>query len=552
MANFCHQCGKRLDGREGGVCPDCGAALETGSKEGPVVEGELGSREHRATSSRGISVQDVAFGPGASVKVGGGDDPETLSDEGGTAGADSPAQFSAKVGDLVMGRDSRLTITGPSTTIIQKDAWGEKVAAYRALLSNRVTNQESRMVELHSEELIQEGERLGLPRAECVRQLHEFGEAMELACARERQAKRYRVRRNRHSPAEGVVSMAELVQWLNAHAKLKEIPEVEMVGTGVWRPVWNMDEVFYDPELQLVCAQTLQPLQRQDAVRCGKCRAVYHRQFLGSGGLCRHCTPKPDALEASPLHPSGLFIRSGFDSRRWKELPPGRFQMGSPVGEREREADEALHWVTLTRGLLVHATPVTEKLYAEVRGTGGGREDYAQTQVSWYDAVGFCNALSRSMGLLPCYEIGEAAPPGKHPQVRWRREIRGVRLLTEAEWEYACRGGGCGASECADPRKLLDHAVYDTEEPEPVGVRKPNGFGLHDMLGSVWEWVWDCRHEYPHVEVADPATSSDGWQKVLRGGSFGDPAARCRCAQRFYAAATAHLDTFGFRIAVTV
>jgi formylglycine-generating enzyme required for sulfatase activity len=152
-------------------------------------------------------------------------------------------------------------------------------------------------------------------------------------------------------------------------------------------------------------------------------------------------------------------------------------------------------------------------------------------RVSWFDAVTFCNMVSESAGLKPCYRIqGET--------VEWVGS-EGYRLPTEAEWEYACRAGSqtrwCFGD---DEGNLGEYAWYNAnaDAPQPVERKRANVWGLYDMHGNVWEWCWDWEAEYPELpprySLADPRGPGQGTLRVLRGGSFEYEAGHVRCADR--------------------
>lgn len=150
--------------------------------------------------------------------------------------------------------------------------------------------------------------------------------------------------------------------------------------------------------------------------------------------------------------------------------------------------------------------------------------------VTWFEAVLWCNAASRVAGLDPAYRVS-----GR--DVRWDVRSAGYRLLTEAEWEHACRAGTSG------PRYGPTRAVAWTADdggdgPRPVAGRLPNGFGLHDTLGNVWEWCWD---------YAD--TARYGEYRSLRGGGWADRPWSVRAGVRRGSAPDARIEDVGLRVA---
>ncbi|MFF7469698.1 SUMF1/EgtB/PvdO family nonheme iron enzyme [Streptomyces sp. NPDC008092] len=184
------------------------------------------------------------------------------------------------------------------------------------------------------------------------------------------------------------------------------------------------------------------------------------------------------------------------------------------------------------------ACPVTQALYAQVTGR---RPSTAQgdrlpvESVSWWDAVRFCNALSERDGFAPAYRF-----PADGEGAEWDASADGYRLPTEAEWEHACRAGTTG------PRygELDDIAWYrgnSDERIHDVGARHPNAWGLHDMLGNVWDWCWDVYD----AEVY-------GTYRVLRGGGWFDEHWSCRASARRRSHPAFQVDDVGFRVARSV
>jgi formylglycine-generating enzyme required for sulfatase activity len=173
----------------------------------------------------------------------------------------------------------------------------------------------------------------------------------------------------------------------------------------------------------------------------------------------------------------------------------------------------------------------------------------AAVAISWNGAVEFCNALSRMAGLEPCYDLET-----------WDCDFakNGFRLPTEAEWEYACRGGTRTVYFSGDdPESLMPYAWFDqkteTINERLVGKKKPNPFGLYDMLGNVWEWCNDWyRHDYyiqsPEENPTGPPSSRWGLMRVCRGGSRSSGPLACRSATRRGNPPAARNSTIGFRV----
>jgi len=209
-------------------------------------------------------------------------------------------------------------------------------------------------------------------------------------------------------------------------------------------------------------------------------------------------------------------------------IPAGRFAMGSSRGR----ADEApIHGVWVD-AFYMDVYEVTQQRYGElVRGNPShfkGPKNPVE-QVSWPAAALYCNARSRAEGLEPCYDEATAG---------CRFGATGYRLPTEAEWEYACRGGAdTDYSFGDDAGKLGDYAWYADNSlgtTHPVGEKKPNPWGLFDMHGNVGEWcndVYESRY-YRSSPEKNPRGPTRHDEFVLRGGAWNSSAEECRSAYR--------------------
>ncbi|RZS34243.1 formylglycine-generating enzyme required for sulfatase activity [Herbihabitans rhizosphaerae] len=181
------------------------------------------------------------------------------------------------------------------------------------------------------------------------------------------------------------------------------------------------------------------------------------------------------------------------------------------------------------------ATPVTQEHYAQITGKRPSEAHGDQLPVetvSWWDAVRFCDALSISEGLTPAYH-----PHEDDESIEWDTASDGYRLPTEAEWEHACRAGTTDA-RYGQLDDIAWHRRNSGERPHDVATRQPNAWGLHDMLGNVWEWCWD---------LYDPDVY--GTYRVLRGGGWFDEHWSCRASVRRRSHPTLAIDDVGFRVA---
>jgi len=227
-------------------------------------------------------------------------------------------------------------------------------------------------------------------------------------------------------------------------------------------------------------------------------------------------------------------------------IPKGTFQMGSPESEEDRYENETQHEVTISKDYYLGVTEVTQGQYEKVMGTNPSyfqkrvirKSDssmYPVEQVSWEDAVEFCAKLS---------DLPEEKAAG-----------RIYRLPTEAEWEYACRAGSKTAYSFGESSEsLTDYAWFDgnsNDQTHPVGEKKANAWGLHDMHGNVWEWCNDQYGDYPVVAVTDPSGPQERSLRVFRGGCWGNVAADCRSAFRGWISPSVRSGNFGFRVALS-
>jgi formylglycine-generating enzyme required for sulfatase activity len=228
-------------------------------------------------------------------------------------------------------------------------------------------------------------------------------------------------------------------------------------------------------------------------------------------------------------------------------IPAGELWMGSPDSDRHAAADERPRQkVKITQPFLLSRKEITQAQYEEVMGTNpsafsrkGRFKDRVKEKetgqlpvesVSWLDAVCFCNRLSERHGLEPYYKIN-----GERVTVRGGK---GYRLPTEAEWEYAARGGTSTTwpfgEKVADLGQYAWFADNAGDVTHPVGGKKANPFGLFDMAGNVPEWCWD-RYDpeyYGRQPASDPAGPGYGAIRVFRGGAWNSRAPETRPAGR--------------------
>ena len=197
-------------------------------------------------------------------------------------------------------------------------------------------------------------------------------------------------------------------------------------------------------------------------------------------------------------------------------IAPGAFMMGLENGNTDNT--QPVHQVSVSE-FYMSVTEITQRQFQRVMGKNPSRvigNNLPVENVSWFDAVRFCNKISELAGLDLCYNMDT-----------WQCDFsnNGWRLPTEAEWEYACRAGSNG-KYCFgnDKSRLTEYAWYgaNANGTYPVGIKKPNAWGLYDMHGNVYEWCNDFydKNYYINSPFDNPIGPQSGTYRVLRGGSW--------------------------------
>lgn len=259
-------------------------------------------------------------------------------------------------------------------------------------------------------------------------------------------------------------------------------------------------------------------------------------------------------------------------------IPPGEFQQGASESEidvfsklegRSMATDGPQHRVRLTQPFYMGVSEVTQAEYQAVIGNNPSKfapagefaaqvpdidtTKYPVENVSWFDAVEFCNALSRREKLAPCYERN-----GDEVTIV---ADTGYRLPTEAEWEYACRAGTESPWSFGEQDALFEQFAWVAGNGEfrshPVGQLKPNPFQLHDLHGNLWEWCQDVFDPRYYESLTDPTTVDPtgpppAGVRCMRGGVWDNTIRLCRCVHRGANLSTTHNASVGLRVVRTM
>ena len=229
---------------------------------------------------------------------------------------------------------------------------------------------------------------------------------------------------------------------------------------------------------------------------------------------------------------SGQTDGSGPHGMEFVRIPAGEFLMGSNSSLAKFD-EQPITQVRISREFWLGKYEVTQEQWQAVMGTNPSRFSVCGRcpveRVSWNDVQDFIRKLNeRERGTGYVY-----------------------RLPTEAEWEYAARAGTTGDRYAQDVDKIAWHVANSGLSTYSVGQKEPNAWGLHDMLGNVWEWVQDWYGPYPGGSVTDPAGPSSGSHRVLRGAGWANPASRCRAPERYREPPTFSQGVEGFRLVRT-
>ncbi|WP_209970844.1 formylglycine-generating enzyme family protein [Paenibacillus eucommiae] len=209
------------------------------------------------------------------------------------------------------------------------------------------------------------------------------------------------------------------------------------------------------------------------------------------------------------------------------KIPAGKIQL--------RDDRTNSQWMAEIKPFLLAPYPVTMELYAAITTKAPVSSEGEQkpvVNISWNDAITFCNLLSQKAGLKACYSISD---DGANIICDW--ESDGYRLPSEAEWQYACKAG-TSTYRYGEIDKIAWYHDNSDGRSHNVGKKEPNAWGLYDMLGNVWEWCWDVYDEKVY-----------GSYRIFRGGSWAEEERGCGATCRRRSHPTFSIDDLGFRLA---
>jgi formylglycine-generating enzyme required for sulfatase activity len=242
-----------------------------------------------------------------------------------------------------------------------------------------------------------------------------------------------------------------------------------------------------------------------------------------------------------------LLTGAVFGQANFVRVEGGTFQMGTASGGND---ERPVHTVTV-KSFSMGKYEVTQKEWQEVMGNNPSSrnkaEDWPVETVSWFDAIEYCNKRSIKEGLTPAYR-------GSGDNITCDWNANGYRLPTEAEWEFAAKGGikdSYLTYEYSGSNIVDAVAWYGGNSGKItwlVGIRAPNSLGIYDMSGNVSEWCWDRYGGYSSEAQTDPRGAVSGANRVVRGGSWFYPATYVRSAFRGYFTPSIRSDDLGFRL----
>lgn len=314
--------------------------------------------------------------------------------------------------------------------------------------------------------------------------------------------------------------------FINCDAK--NIPEIAKYCPKCGRPLANKDGII---ELFNEGIMLIQELKRSDQWK--KIVQHYSSNEILTNYFKTEIFNQLSSLEVIAQSETSKNISQLVDMVLVKS---GNFKMGNDSGSSD---ERPVHLVCLS-SFYIGRYLVTQQLWQQVMGNNPSSykgENLPVDNISWFDCISFCNKLSVLEGFEECYSIN-----GDHVSIL--PDKHGYRLPTEAEWEYAARGGTnrntfiySGSNSLKEVGWYVENSnlgikSFLPQKSHPVGSLKPNELGIYDMSGNVCEWCWDWYEVYSYKISTNPSGPNNGSSRIYRGGRWSDSATKCRISYR--------------------
>jgi formylglycine-generating enzyme len=254
-------------------------------------------------------------------------------------------------------------------------------------------------------------------------------------------------------------------------------------------------------------------------------------------------------------------FKNTLEINRMVRVEGGTYKMGSKDSDKAADNDEQKEHDVTIKTFEISKFEVTvwewkqytkaNKFKMPLKPEWGWQDNYPINGITWEEAIAYCNWLSKKEKLQPVYSK-------QGPNYVCNFKANGYRLPTEAEWEFAAKGGvkskGYKFSGGNDANEVAWHKAISKNSPHTVGTKLPNELGLYDMSGNVWEWCWDWYNkDYYKIEKGDnPKGPEMGERKCVRGGSWDSQVNYLRPANRISTPPNKTHEFYGFRVARTI
>ncbi|MDQ0655994.1 SUMF1/EgtB/PvdO family nonheme iron enzyme [Paenibacillus sp. W2I17] len=230
-----------------------------------------------------------------------------------------------------------------------------------------------------------------------------------------------------------------------------------------------------------------------------------------------------------PIEGGSIELRDFLNTDKWLSTD---YTLSNPGSSKK-----TITWTEAIEPFHVMKYPVTQQLFHFVMHEEEIEPIVSKlpiTEVSWMDAIAFCNELSRKLGRMECYTV-----TNESENTIYHKIANGFRLLSDAEWQYACKAGSTGY-RYARIDQIAWYQGNSNGSVHKVGQLLPNPWGLYDLIGNVWEWCWDLYDAERY-----------GNYRVFRGGSWAEVENNCGSTSRRKSMPNFKIDDLGFRIALT-